>query len=197
MEATRQSRRSIDDQETLERFRSGDRDAFGDLVGRYQDRLYRCLIRIAGDHHDAEDLLQDVFVKAFRGLGAFHGDSQLFTWLYRIAVNTALSRRRRGRGRAPVLSLDQTREEGGSPTDPADPVRGAPEQAVAAEEVEQVRRAIDSLDDDHRTVIVLKDMEGLPYDEIAEIVGCPRGTVKSRIHRARMAIREKLKAGDG
>lgn len=193
VEATRQSRRSQEDQETLKRFKSGDSSAFGGLVDRYQERLYRVLVRICMDHHDAEDLLQEVFVKAYRSLANFHGDSQLFTWLYRIAVNTALSHRRKGRGRAAVLSLDQGRGEEGPALDPPDPARGAPAEAEASEEVEKVRKSIASLDDDHRTVIVLKDIEGLRYEEIAEILGCPRGTVKSRIHRARVAVRDKLK----
>ncbi|MCZ6691203.1 MAG: sigma-70 family RNA polymerase sigma factor [Planctomycetota bacterium] len=187
-----QSRRSIEDERTLERIRSGDRDAFGDLVERYQERLHRVLVRISDDHHDAEDLLQEVFVKAYRALDRFAGESQLFTWLYRIAINTALSHRRKGRGRPRPVSLEQGRNEGGALPELPDTRRGAPAELEAAEEIDQVRRAIASLDDDHRTVVVLKDIEGLRYEEIAEIIGCPRGTVKSRIHRARMAIRDRL-----
>lgn len=198
VEATRQSGRSTEDRKTLERLRSGDPAAFGDLVESYQDRLYRVLVRISGDHHDTEDLLQEVFMKAHRALATFQAEARLFTWLYRIAVNTALSHRRKGRGRPPTLSLDQARGGEASPLlDPPDGGRGAPAEAEAAEEIEEVRQAIASLDEDHRTVVVLKDIEGLRYEEIAEIIGCPRGTVKSRIHRARMAIRDRLKAGKG
>lgn len=196
-EVTRRSDQETADGEAIERILSGDREAFRDLVERYQDRLFNVLVRILGSHHDAEDLLQEVFMKAYRALGNYQGESQLYTWLYRIAVNAALSHRRKGRTRGPVLSLDQPLSSDGPIPDPADPGRTVTEEVEAAEVVEEVRRGIEALEDDHRAILVLKDIEGLAYEEIAEVMQCPRGTVKSRIHRARMALRAQLKGGKG
>ena len=193
MEVKRRSDRSVADQEAIERVLSGDTEAFSEVVERYKDRLFNVLVRILGDHHTAEDVLQEVFVKAFRALERFQRESQLYTWLYRIAVNAALSQRRKGRGRAPVLSLDQPREAGAPLQDPSVPGRGVPEEVEANEAAERVRHEIQNLEDDHRVILVLKDLEGMAYDEIAGVLGCPKGTVKSRLHRARMALRDRLK----
>ena len=193
LEVQRRSDRSVADQEAIERILAGDTEAFTEVVERYKDRLFHVLLRILGDHHTAEDVLQEAFVKAFRALERFQRESQLYTWLYRIAVNAALSQRRKGRGRAPVLSLDQAKEADAPMQDPPDPGRGVPEEVEANEAAERVRREIDGLEDDHRVILVLKDLEGMPYEDIAEVLGCPKGTVKSRLHRARMALRDRLK----
>jgi RNA polymerase sigma-70 factor (ECF subfamily) len=165
-------------------------DAFGSLVLRYQDRLYATLAHLLGSLEDARDVTQDAFVLAFEKLGTFRGDSAFYSWLFRIAYNAAMSRKRRER--RPATSIDEIRERRGDDIHDlrADADPGA---AIDSEERQSlVRRALDELADDYRTAIVLKEIDGLRYDEIAELVGCPIGTVRSRIHRARHELREKL-----
>ena len=172
---------------------AGNGGAFGTIVQRYQDRLYNAIYRLVGSADDARDLLQDTFVKAYENLGTFRGGSSLYTWLFRIAVNTSLSHRRKRKwlqvgapgpgedGANPVAAVPDA-----SAADPADGL-------VAAEVEAGVQQALESLDDEHRTVVVLRDLQHCDYHEIAEILEVPTGTVKSRLHRARLMLREKLK----
>jgi len=181
---------SVNDQSLILRCRAGDVDAFGSLVLRYQDRLYATLAHLLGSLEDARDVTQDAFVLAFEKLGTFRGDSAFYSWLFRIAYNAAMSRKRRER--RPAASIEQDRERRGEELRDlrADADPGA---ALDSEERQTlVRRALDELAEDYRTAIVLKEIDGLRYDEIAHIVGCPIGTVRSRIHRARHELREKL-----
>ena len=180
-----------DDTQLITDCLGGRTEAFDQLVLRYQDRLYNTLVKMLRSADDARDIAQDAWVHAFHKLGTFRGNSAFYSWLFRIAFNAAVSERRKTR-RTPA-SLDAGRERAGH--EPADGrVDGEPSHSM--EQVERqvlVRRALGQLSDEYRTVLVLKEIEDLKYEEIAEIVGCPIGTVRSRIHRARLELREKLR----
>lgn len=167
----------------------GRRDAFGELVSRYQARLYNAALRLVNSPEDAADVVQDAFLSAYQALHSFKGDAEFFTWLYRIAFNTAISLKRKKR---PSVSLDShTRETGLDPDDPSDYVK--PSAAIERTEDErQLHDAIARLSAEHRDVLVLKDLEGMKYEEIAEVLGVPIGTIRSRLHRARLELRDLL-----
>jgi len=174
------------DDQLIEAALRGDSAAFGSLVQKYQDRLYRTMLHVVGSPEDARDVVQDAFVKAFLKLETFRRSSAFYTWLYRIAFNTAMSGQRRRRPR----SLDERRECGQEPLDTG----AAPGERLEQEELAgQLRAALDTLSDEHRTVLVLRDIDGRGYDEIAEILELPVGTVRSRLHRGRMHLREQLR----
>lgn len=176
------------DDQLIEAALKGDSAAFGSLVQKYQDRLYNTLLHVVGSPDDARDVVQDAFVKAFLKLETFRRSSAFYTWLYRIAFNTAMSRQRRRRA---VGSLDERHDCG---QDPVDQNGAAPGDRLEQEElVGQVRAALETLSDDYRVVVVLRDIDGRGYDEIAAILEVPVGTVRSRLHRARMQLREQLK----
>lgn len=179
-----------DDHGLIEACRAGQTEAFGALVRRYQDRLYPTVFRLTGCAEDAQDLLQDAFLRAFQKLDRFRGGSSFYTWLYRIAVNLALSGRRRRRGA--VRLAEGCR---GDPLDPADDTEQT-DPTRPAEQAERdalVQRALDALAPDHRAVVVLKDLDGLRYEQVAAVLGVPIGTVRSRLHRARCELRERLR----
>lgn len=175
------------DAELVEAALAGDGGAFGDLVERYQDRLFNTLVRVTGSREDAADAVQDAFVQAYQKLESFRGDSQFYTWLYRIAMNLALSRRRR---RRPTASVDVVKELAGG--EPVDGGEGPGDRMLADERAEQVQTALADLGDQHRKILVLREMEGCSYETIAEILELPVGTVRSRLFRARLQLREKL-----
>jgi len=180
-----------DDQYLVAACRAGKTEAFGTLVQRYQDRLYPTVLRLAGCAEDAHDLLQEAFMRAFQRLATFHGESSFYTWIYRIAVNVALTdRRKRKRG---TWRLREDRR--GEPAEWADdPKRTDPTLPLErAERDGQVQTALNALAADHRAVVVLKDLDGLRYEEIAAILEVPIGTVRSRLHRARLELRERLR----
>jgi len=174
-----------EDIEFLDRFRAGDESAFEEFVLRYQDRIYTLCRYMLGSVHDAEDAAQDVFIKAFRGLRDFRpGSAGLYTWLYRIAVNTCTDYRRR-----PFFASLFGGDEEGDETR-IEPVSDAPspERLYEAKETSlALRAALNRLSSKLRTVIILKEVEGLSYEEIAEVLDISIGTVKSRISRARVA----------
>jgi RNA polymerase sigma-70 factor (ECF subfamily) len=164
---------------------AGDTAAFGRLVGLYQDRLYNSLLRVVGE--DAADIVQDAFVQAYVKLDSFRGSSAFYTWLYRIAFNLAMSHARRERKAA---SLDGMKEGWGS-----EPVDGQPAPEAGLEQrenVEMVHAALARLSTEYRTILVLREIDGCRYDEIAEILELPVGTVRSRLFRARLALRDEL-----
>lgn len=177
------------DCELVEAALAGDRDAFGDLVVRYQDRLFNTLVRIVGSREDAGDAVQDAFVQAYTKLESFRGASQFYTWLYRIAMNVALSRRRR---RRPVASVDAVKDCRGD--EPVDAGAGPEAGVLARERAEQVQTALGHLGDQQRKILVLRELEGCSYELIAEILELPVGTVRSRLFRARMQLRERLRS---
>ncbi|MFN0055623.1 MAG: sigma-70 family RNA polymerase sigma factor [Planctomycetales bacterium] len=180
----------IPDQQLITECLNGQTGAFGDLVVRYQDRLFNMLVNVLGSREDARDVAQETFISAFQKLHTFKGRSAFYSWLFRIAMNSAVSRQRKRR-RVPV-SIDAARAQSGlEPTDPhADQYPGF--ALETAERQEAVRAALAELPEEFRTVLVLKEMEDLKYEEIAEVVGCPVGTVRSRIHRARSELRTRL-----
>jgi RNA polymerase sigma-70 factor, ECF subfamily len=178
-----------EDSQLIERTLSGDRSAFNELVMRYQDRLYSSMLAVTGCAEEAEDVVQDAFVRAFVKLESFQQSSQFFTWLYRIAFNTALSRHRKRRSK---ISLDQTREATG--LEPIDLADAPDEPMMRRERVEMVRVAMAQLSEEHRTILVLREMEDNPYETIAEILEISIGTVRSRLSRARYQLKLTLEA---
>jgi RNA polymerase sigma-70 factor, ECF subfamily len=166
-----------DDRELVERARAGDLDAFGELVSTYERRVASVLYRLLDDPRDVEEATQDVFVQAWRNLGRFRGHSQLFTWLYRIAVNEALMRKRRKRH--DLQELD-------------DRLAAAPDPEPGLREL--LVRALAALPFEHRAAVVLRDVEGLSNVEVAEALGISVAAAKSRIHRGRLQIRDALAA---
>ena len=173
----------------------GRSEAFGELVRRYQDRLYNAVLRVTDHPDDALDVVQDAFVNAYQSLGSFKGDAEFYTWLYRIAFNTAVSLKRRRRA---LVSLEAGRD-GETSIDPSDPSSEArPEAALERREDEvMLAAALQRLSVEHRTVLVLKDIEGMKYEQMAEVLGVPIGTIRSRLHRARLELRELIAPGSG
>lgn len=186
----------MEDAELVERVRAGDTRAFHDLVIKYQDRVFNACWRVCGHLEDARDLTQDAFLKAFESLDTFRYESGFFTWLFRIAVNLSLSHRRSS-ARRRVQSLDGVESTDGQAMGLLRLIQSDVEDETnrsgnKAEQHAVALRALGALDDDHRAVVVLRDMEGLDYQQIAEILEVPPGTVKSRLHRARLAIEKAL-----
>lgn len=175
------------DSRLIERALAGEPAAFGELVLRYQDRLFNSLARVLGSEEDARDAAQEAFVQAFVKLETFRGSSAFYTWLYRIAHNTAMSHARRKR---PTRSLDAEREDRGS--EPIDGQMAPDVQLELSERATQVQRVVAELSIEYREVIVLREIDGCRYDEIAEILDVPVGTVRSRLFRARLELRDRL-----
>ncbi len=182
-----------DDRRLIADCLGGRRDAFGELVSRYQARLYNAAIRLVDNPEDAADVVQDAFLNAYQSLHTFKGDAEFFTWLYRIAFNTAISLKRKKRS---AISLDAGGPDGGiDPDDPSEYIK--PGAALERSEDErQLQEAMNRLSHEHREVLILKDIEGMKYEEIAEILGVPIGTIRSRLHRARLELRDLLVPAD-
>ena len=182
------------DRQLVERAQRGDKRAFELLVDKYQRRLGRLLSRFIRDPSEVEDVMQEAFIKAYRALPAFRGDSAFYTWLYRIGINTAKNYLAAMGRRAPT-STDLEAEEAEGHVD-GERLRdlNTPENLLLSREIaDTVNSTIDSLPEELRTAIQLREMEGMSYEEIASIMGCPIGTVRSRIFRAREAIAERLR----
>ncbi|MCL7461257.1 RNA polymerase sigma factor RpoE [Pseudomonas sp. NW5] len=180
------------DQQLVERVQRGDKRAFDLLVLKYQHKVLGLVVRFVHDAHEAQDVAQEAFVKAYRALGNFRGESAFYTWLYRIAVNTAknhlVARGRRPPG-SDVSAEDAEFFEG----DHALKDIETPERALLRDEIEAtVHRAIAALPEELRRALTLREFEGLSYEEIASVMQCPIGTVRSRIFRAREAIDKVL-----
>jgi RNA polymerase sigma-70 factor (ECF subfamily) len=181
---------SSDEKQLIRECLAGRTEAFGELVIRYQDRLFNALCGILGSPDDARDVAQDAFVQAFQKLKTFRGQSAFYSWLFRIALNAAASQKRRTR-RKPA-SIDSARDQ--SAHDPPDQrPDAAPSHALEVNERRAaVQSALAQLPAEFRVPLVLKEIDGMKYHEIAAIVGCPVGTVRSRIHRARSELRQRL-----
>ena len=167
---------------------AGNAEAFGELVKPYQDRLYNTLYRILGSREDAAEVLQDGLIRAFRRLGSFHRQSAFYTWLYRVTVNVALSRRRRKRRRPVTTDIGSSGELTGHP-ELGDPGRNL----EAQERRRMIEQALSGVPEVFRVALVLKEIDGLKYEEIAKVLRLPVGTVRSRLHRARNEMRIRLK----
>jgi RNA polymerase sigma-70 factor (ECF subfamily) len=187
VKAMNNPRAKHEDREWICQTIDGDTESFGFLVRKYQDRLYNGMVQILRNESEAEDVVQDAFVLAFSKLDSFQGKSAFFTWLYRIAYNVAITRLRR-RKRGVSLDGDDSRvrldfpDSGPLPNDSIE----------KREEAIQLYDALDRLSSEHRSILVLREMEELDYDAIAEILELPVGTVRSRLHRARIRLRELL-----
>jgi RNA polymerase sigma-70 factor (ECF subfamily) len=182
------------DQLLVDRVREGDKQAFDLLVAKYQRRLMRLLSRIVHDPAEAEDVVQETFIKAYRALRHFRGDSAFYTWLYRIGINTAKNFLAT-QGRRTPTSTDADSEQAEAFND-GEHLRdiNTPESMLASKQIAQtVNAAMDALPMDLRTAIALREIEGLSYEEISDIMACPIGTVRSRIFRAREVIADKLR----
>ena len=182
------------DQKLVEKAQKGDKRAFGILVEKYHKKLTRLLARMVRDQSEIEDIVQDSFIKAYRAINNFRGDSAFYTWLYRIGINTAknhlVSLGRRPKAMNDVEIEDVENFEDGQELRNLE----TPENSMMTKEiVTTVNDTIESLPDELKEAISLREMDGLSYEEIAELMQCPIGTVRSRIFRAREAIAEKLK----
>ncbi len=176
-----------DETQLIEQALRGDRAAFTQLVLANQERLFASMLQVTGSPEEAEEVVQDAFIRAFIKLDTFQRNSQFFTWLYRIAFNSALTRRRRRRNR---VSLDQARETSGlEVTDPGDDVD---EPMLRDERIAQVRLALGQLTEEHRVILVLREMEDRSYETIAEVLEISIGTVRSRLSRARRQLKLTL-----
>jgi RNA polymerase sigma-70 factor (ECF subfamily) len=175
----------------IEECRKGDASAFDEVVRRYKDRIYHVVYRFLGNHEDAMDVSQEVFVRAYRGIRDFKGKAKLYTWLYSIAANLARNRLRDGsrRGRNRGASLEALEAQRTVAAD-----HETPRSVAADREMEELlQRCLSELPDHYRMTFVLRTFEDLSYEEIAETMGCPAGTVKSRLNQARRMLRERLK----
>ncbi|MCX7172768.1 MAG: RNA polymerase sigma factor RpoE [Proteobacteria bacterium] len=182
------------DQVLVERVQQGDKQAFGLLVSKYQRKLVRLLSRLVRDPAEVEDVAQETFIKAYRALPGFRGESAFYTWLYRIGINAAKNYlAARGRRTPTTSEFDSEEAEG---FDDGEQLRdnNSPERILMSKQIaDTVNAAMDRLPEDLRNAISLREIDGMSYEEIAQIMDCPIGTVRSRIFRAREAIAEKLK----
>jgi RNA polymerase sigma-70 factor (ECF subfamily) len=180
------------DGDLVRRWQAGDQSAFEELIKRHEQRVFRLLYRMMGSREDAEDLTQETFLSLHRHGHRFRAEARFSTFIYRVAATAALNRRRSlGRGRTRIDKLKHRQLAGDDlPSSPRDPE----DSTLGAELSEHVKVALDGLSPSLRMPVVLYDIEGLAYGEIARVLGIAEGTVKSRIHRARLALREQLKA---
>jgi RNA polymerase sigma-70 factor, ECF subfamily len=179
----------VDDDQLIDAALAGDSTAFGQLVRKYQDRLFNAIVHVVGSIEDARDVVQDALVQAFVKLETFQRCSAFYTWLFRIAYNTAISHRRR---RKPTLSVDEARDARGE--EPIDDTAAAPDARLEQQEqAAVVRSAMANLSEEHRAILVLREIDGCCYESIAQMLDLPLGTVRSRLFRARVELREQLK----
>lgn len=165
----------------------GDCEAFGRLVVRYQQRLFNGMVQLVRNEAEAEDVVQDAFLLALKRLETFQGKSEFYTWLYRIAYNVAISRIRR---RKPTVPLDRLASE--KPLRLPDKSASPDEPLLQRERADQVLRALGQLSPEHQHILILREIESMDYSAIAQILDIPLGTVRSRIHRARLLLKEIL-----
>jgi RNA polymerase sigma-70 factor (ECF subfamily) len=177
---------TISDAECVRRLQRGDTNAFEILVRRHEKTIFNLVYRMLGDYDEAAETSQEVFLSAYRAIDRFRGDANFSTWLYRIALNHTSTRRR-------SLNRHQQRSVAIEDTEPVrDPQPGPAETLEKKELRERVQKALNSLEPDDATLILLRDMQDIPYDEVARLLEIPVGTVKSRLHRARQALKSQL-----
>lgn len=179
----------LPDRDLVARCQRNETGAFDVLVTRHQDRVYGAVQRFCGDAEDACDIVQRAFINAFRKIQEFKGDAAFSTWIYRIAFNQAISFRRENR-RTSVSIYSKEDEILAEPADDRSPTEGM----ETRETQKKVQQALDLLEDADRQIILLKDLQGCSYDEIAGVLQIPKGTVRSRLHRARLELKAKLKS---
>jgi RNA polymerase sigma-70 factor (ECF subfamily) len=187
---------SLRERRLIRRLKERDEAAFRELVEAYRDRVFNMTFRMLGNREEAEDVSQEVFITVFKSIDSFRGDAKFSTWLYRVTANHCKNRikylsRRHDRSKA---EFDESIERNPAAGSVAPASMGRPDHQVEGADLEQlIQRLIAELDDDHRILIVLRDVEELSYEEIGQITELPEGTVKSRLHRARLALRARLK----
>ncbi|MEI6808835.1 MAG: sigma-70 family RNA polymerase sigma factor [bacterium] len=185
-----------DGEEFAGRFRKGDERAFDGLVRSFQSRIFNLAFRILNSYEDADEATQEIFVKAHRSIGDFEGRCKFGTWLYTVGVNVCRNRLRQSKRRAAfeVRSLDNVDVPGGLPVEASTPVRDCPDgQLERVEMMKLVEKCIAELPAEFAEVIVMRDLQGMSYEEVAAGLDCSLGTVKSRLSRARQAVKEKLR----
>jgi len=178
-----------DDLSLVRRTQEGESEAFGILVRRYQERIYALAFRLTGDHASADDLAQETFVRAFRGIRRFQERSSFYTWIYRIALNLAFTHWKRKRNRKELNLEPEILEK---QSDPSRRSRDGSGEARAREIAAALEKALADLSPEHRSTVVMREMEGLSHGEIARISGCSEGTVRSRLHYAKKILKRKL-----
>lgn len=185
----------IDEQRLIAKLKRRDCRAFEQLVNQYQGRVYNFIYRMIGGREEAQDLAQEVFVSIFKNIDGFRGESSLATWIYRITANHCKNRRKY-LGRRKVehpMTLENEDKEMASSHIPVAVGVSRPDELVEGYQTEVlIQRAIAELDEEQRTILVLRDIQSVSYEDISEITGLPLGTVKSRLHRARMTLKDKL-----
>ena len=180
---------SLDEQKLIALAQQGDQSAFEQLLDRYQKPVYHQALRLVGNPEDAADVTQEVFLKVWKHLPSFRGESSFATWLYKLTDNTALDLIRREKKRRGDSSLDDEENPVLSPVDPAP----TPQQTVERQELQQaVAEGLRQLSEEHRRILVMREINGLSYEEIGEILGLSPGTVKSRLARARISLAKFL-----
>lgn len=181
----------------VRRLRERDEQAFRELIADYGDQVYNLLYRMTGSRDEAQDVAQEVFITVFKSIDQFRGEAKLSTWLYRVAANHCKNRikylaRRHDKKTSDYDDIAERQSGGGAAAVGAGHIT-RPDEALEDRQLElEVQAAIAELEEDHRLVVVLRDIEELSYEEIVEITGLPEGTVKSRLHRARLALKQKL-----
>lgn len=180
------------DQDLITRCRKGDRDAFNTLVETYQKQVFNIAYGMLSDYEDASDATQEIFVKVYKSINSFRGQSSFTTWLYRICANVCNDFLRKRQRRISAVSIDQDKDEDGFVEELKSDAPTPEEQAELNERQRAVRSALCELRSDYKEIIVYSDMRNMSYDEISSILRCPVGTVKSRLNRARNALKKKL-----
>ncbi len=200
--AAERKRADVRDRRLIRKLRQGDERAFEELVGLYQNRIYGLMLRMIGNPEEAEDLAQEVFITVHRAIGTYRGEGRFYTWLYRIATNTCKNRIKylRGRNFHRSVPVDETPEAHGSASE-GGPVVTLQSQVAGPEAMTEgnrlqsaIQRELAQLDEEHRLLIVLRDVQGMSYQDILRVTGLQEGTLKSRLHRARIALKERLSA---
>lgn len=184
----------LGEHELLQRAQAGDHEAFCLLVSQHQSRLFTSVYRVVGHLEDAQDVVQEAFLNAFLSLRQFKGDSRFFTWIYRIALNVAISHRRKAMSR--LNARMRTIDDAGGSVVPLASGEQADAQMEIQDDSRKIHAALDLLSPDHRAVLVMKDMEDMRYEAMAEVLEIPVGTVRSRLHRARLELRNLLENQD-
>jgi RNA polymerase sigma-70 factor (ECF subfamily) len=177
---------AISDAECVQKLQRGETDAFEILIRRHQKTIFNLVYRMLGDYDEAAEISQEAFLSAYRAIGTFRGESNFSTWLYRIALNHATTRRK-------SLNTRHQRSVAMENAEPASDPHPGPAETMEKKEIRQrVQQALNRLDPEDATIILLRDLQDVPYDEVARTLEIPIGTVKSRLHRARQALRSEL-----
>lgn len=184
--------RGLTDEEIIKRMKRGDRNAFNELVKGYESKVVNAAFGMLSNREDAYDAAQEVFIRIYKSIGAFKGQSSLTTWIYRITVNICNDALRKRQRTAQTISINGESDDE-NPVMELQDTSPTPEEAAESNEAQKaVREAIGDLSEEYRQIITLCDLQGLSYDEAAQILQCPTGTVKSRLNRARNSLRKKL-----